>query len=103
MKHNFLLPHKVNLKEAGLEIDVSYANAHVGAWLKDVAHQRVHGTTLVTPEFLLSEEVKQLQPLPVVQTIAEQPIVSPPYQPVHPNVIHGLQHPMSIYDEVLGL
>jgi transposase len=33
------------LKSAGLTLDVKTANAHIGRWLDEVAHQRIHGTT----------------------------------------------------------
>lgn len=76
LKNNFLLPLKVSLREISLEIDVSYANAHIEAWLKDVAHQRIHGTTNATPKSRLNEEEAHLLPLPVEFTINDRTIRS---------------------------
>ena len=104
LKNNFLLPLKVSLKEISLEIDVSYANAHIGAWLKDVAHQRIHGTTNATPESRLNEEEAYLLPLPVELTINDKGYpLKVPYTPVIPEVMDNFQHPISTYDEVLYL
>ena len=45
LKESFIIPLATKLKQAGLNLDVTTANAHVGPWLYEVANQRIHGTT----------------------------------------------------------
>jgi hypothetical protein len=39
------VPLTATLKSAGLKLDVTAANAHVGRWLTEVANARIHATT----------------------------------------------------------
>lgn len=105
LKNNFLLQLKVDLKEVGLEVDVNYANARIGTWLRDTAHQRVHGTTNQTPESMLAEEMNHLLPLPTyLKTIKRSSeSITLPYQSVKPKVELSIQHPISVYEQVLTL
>src|ERR1700737_1499257 len=45
LKGSFVTPLAATLKTAGLVLDVLTANAHIGRWLDEVAHVRIHGTT----------------------------------------------------------
>ena len=45
LKGSFITPLAATLKSASLILDVETANAHVGRWLAEVAHQQIHGTT----------------------------------------------------------
>lgn len=98
LKESFVTPLAASLKQAGLRLDVSVANARIGPWLEQVAHQRIHGTTEQRPQVLLNEERFKLMPLPQ-QKITEQYRPSITSYPVMP--IESIQHPLSIYDQLL--
>ncbi|MEZ5480132.1 MAG: IS21 family transposase [Thiolinea sp.] len=99
LKSSFITPLVASLKQVGLTLDVDTANARVGAWLAEVAHQRIHGTTQEKPQVLLDKERLSLQPLPelVVST-------HPPARPATVTMalpVESLQHPLSTYDQLL--
>jgi transposase len=101
LKGSFITPLAATLKSAGLMLDVEAANAHIGRWLHEVAHQRLHGTTGVKPALRLVEEREVLLALPVTA-----PIAAPPPAPVAPLRNHALpheslQHPLSVYQQLL--
>jgi len=56
LKHSFAYPLTTRLKQAGLVLDVTTANAEVGIWLRDVANRRPHGTTGEAPAELLKQK-----------------------------------------------
>jgi transposase len=96
LKGSFLVPLAASLKQAGLKLDVAVANAHVGRWLTEVANVRVHGTTNERPVDRLHVEREQLMPLP------PQPVIMLPARGCRlPVPIESLQHPLSMYDELL--
>jgi len=99
LKGSFLVPLAATLKQSGLKLDLTAANAHIGPWLQSVANARVHGTTGEVPNERLQLERQKLQPLPVsVAAIAPTCVtraaaVAIPYE--------SLQHPLSMYDSLL--
>ena len=100
LKHSFVTPLAATLKQARLELTHEVANAHIGPWLANVAHQRIHGTTKVKPQQRLDEERFSLRPLPsppCVPSLPEMPLVAETPLP-----IESLQHPLGIYDQLLG-
>lgn len=98
LKGSFVTPLAATLKSAGLVLDVTTANAHIGCWLEEVAHQRIHGTTGVKPAVRLAEERLELLPLPVQpQNAAPAPSLRPGHALPH----ESLQHPLSVYDQLL--
>jgi transposase len=64
LRRSFYVPLVSRLKQAGLQLDVVTANAEVRRWQKDVANERVHGTTGSKPVDRLRDEVHHLQALP---------------------------------------
>jgi transposase len=86
------------LKSASLTLDVTTANAHLGRWLEEVAHQRIHGTTGVKPAVRLAEERLVLLPLPV-RSLTPSPAPSLRAGRALPH--ESLQHPLSVYDQLL--
>jgi transposase len=98
LKNSFITPLAATLKQAGLALDVETANAQVGPWLEDVAHQRKHGTTKQKPAVLLVKEQLALAPLPA-RPLSDKtrPIPSRTAMP-----IESFQHPLSVYDQLLG-
>lgn len=97
LKGSFITPLAATLKSAGLTLDVETANAHIGGWLDEVAHQRIHGTTGEQPAKRLHEERLALLPLP------QQARISMPTPVCHSRPLphESLQHPLSVYDLLL--
>lgn len=93
------MPLAATLKQAGLELDVDTANARIGAWLHDVAHQRIHGTTGEQPQVRLSKERWCLQPLPSGKDRVES---LPTARHACAMPVESLQHPLMVYDVLLG-
>lgn len=98
LKGSFLVPLAASLKQSGLRLDVDAANAHIGRWITQVANCRVHATTRERPDRRLALERAALLPLPT----AEPTSVAQPALPC-PMPIESLQHPLSVYDELLEL
>lgn len=89
------------LKSAGLLLDATTANAHIGRWVEEVAHQREHGTTGEKPAMRLELERLSLLPLPS-SSHAQVPATSRwrdrndaalPFE--------SLQHPLAVYEQLL--
>lgn len=100
LKGSFITPLAASMKQAGLVLDVEIANAQVGQWLADIAHQRTHGTTGEKPQVLLDKERLSLAPLPALHEPACQ---AKPRSNVQALPIESLQHPLSTYDQLLGV
>lgn len=100
LKGSFVTPLAATLKSAGLVLDAMTANAQIGRWVEEVAHQRVHGTTGEKPAVRLELERLSLLPLPAATSIAppashrrELDDFAPP--------IESLQHPLAVYEQLL--
>ena len=91
------MPLAATLKQSGLKLDVDAANAHIGRWITEVANTRIHGTTGERPDRRLAIERSALTPLPaaIPLPVAVQCRVPLP--------IESLQHPLSVYNELLAL
>lgn len=98
LKHSFITPLAATLKQAGLRLDVTTANAHIGPWLERVAHQRIHGTTGIKPQVRLDEERFQLMPLPTMPSAPRTPAASQ-----RPLPVESFQHALSVYDALLEM
>lgn len=100
LKGSFVTPLAATLKSAGLLLDATTANAQIGRWIEEVAHQRIHGTTGEKPAVRLELERLSLLPLPMSTTAPLPPgrwhdldeVALP---------IESLQHPLAIYDQLL--
>ena len=90
------MPLAATLKQTGLRLDVDAANAHVGRWITGVANARIHATTRERPDRRLAIERTALAPLPRAGVAA-----SPPAPACRPIPAESLQHPLSIYNELL--
>lgn len=100
LKSSFITPLATTLKQAGLELTVEAANAHIGAWLLGVSEQRIHGTTGEQPAKRLVLEREHMLALPVIASsiaISAPPIISKTAPP-----IESFQHPLSTYDQLIG-
>lgn len=98
LKGSFITPLAASLKQAGLALDVDIANAQVGPWLANIAHQRIHGTTGEKPQTLWDKEQLSLMPLPYLHESVNQ---TKPRSHRQALPIESLQHPLSIYDQLL--
>jgi hypothetical protein len=99
LKASFLVPLAASLKQTGLKLDITAANAHIGPWLQNVANMRVHATTLEVPSVRMKLERTKLRALPVSAhggtpiAVARRSAVPLPYE--------SLQHPLSVYQSLL--
>lgn len=96
LKGSFCVPLAATLKQAGLRLDAQAANAYIGRWLTEVADRRIHGTTGEQPAVRFAQERIALLPLPD-RTIG----LALPTTPMRPPPLESLQHPLSIYNELL--
>lgn len=101
LKGSFITPLSATLKSAGLKLDVQTANAHIGRWLSEVAHQRIHGTTGEQPAKRLLEERVTLLPLPASKPSVPMTAAIKPLDQALP--VESLQHPLSVYEQLLGV
>jgi transposase len=110
LRRSFYVPLMVQLKQAGLILDVVTANIEVRRWLREVANQRIHGTTQARPADQLKEERLQKISAPWRGDIsAARPQSAgagmPAQRPV--NVIDQIaqatppQHPLAVYERLL--
>jgi hypothetical protein len=91
-----VLPLASRLEASGLWLDVDVANRHVRRWLDEVANVRIHGTTGVAPMTLLPDERAVMLPAPALK--APPAVARRVAMP-----IESLQHPLSVYDELLSV
>ena len=99
LKQSFITPLAATLNQAGLSLDVGTANGKIGAWLEEIAHQRIHATTKEKPQILLEKEHLHLLPLPA---LSENAKISSPVQNNRFTIpVESLQHPLSSYDKLL--
>lgn len=96
LKGSFVLPLASSLEASGLWLDVEVANRHVRRWLDEVANVRIHGTTGVAPMTLLPDERAVMLPAPALKAppMVARRVATP---------VESLQHPLSVYDELLGV
>src|SRR3984885_14622798 len=96
LKGSFVVPLASSLEASGLWLDVDVANRHVRRWLDEVANVRLHGTSGVAPMTLLPDERAVMLPAPALRapTMIAQRVAMP---------VESLQHPLSVYDELLSV
>lgn len=63
LRRSFYVPLVSRLSQGGFKLDVPTANLEVSQWLRQVANERVHGTTGLRPSHRLQEELAHLQAL----------------------------------------
>ena len=97
VRASFYVPFASRLSQDGVTVDAAAANSAVRRWLREVANARVHATTKAVPAERLAVERAMLQPIPAPyggEIVRDDP------RPM-PVPIVGLQHPLSIYDELM--
>lgn len=110
LRRSFYVPLVAQLKQAGLVLDAVTANIEVRRWLREVANQRVHGTTQIRPAQRLPEEC--LQPLPSPwrgdilaarpqRGVAAKPLARPVVVVERIAQVLPPQHPLVVYERLL--
>jgi transposase len=103
LRRSFYVPLAAKLKAAGLELDVITANTEVWRWLREVAEQRVHGTTKCVPALQLLKERPSLMALamPYGAPKPTQLVAAAELKERYGDWKDPLQHPLSVYDRLL--
>ncbi|MEO8816844.1 MAG: IS21 family transposase [Paralcaligenes sp.] len=112
LRRSFYVPLTSRLAQSGQRLDVVTANIEVACWLREVANERVHGTTGEKPVDRLLKEVAHLQPLATPwrgDIAAARPHgKSPASTPARPGVVLArlseptpAQHPLAVYERLL--
>lgn len=111
LRRSFYVPLVAQLNQAGLTLDAVTANAEVRRWLKDVAHERIHGTTQMRPALRLQEEYLQGMPPPWrgdIRGARPQSGGMAAPQAARPVVVierialkSPAQHPLAVYEQLL--
>jgi transposase len=112
LRRSFYVPLTSRLAQSGLQLDVVTANIEVARWLRDVANERVHGTTQEKPADRLRQEAPHLQPLAtpwrgdIAAARPQDKTSAPP--PLRPAVVAErivepapAQHPLAVYEQLL--
>jgi transposase len=113
LRRSFYVPLASRLTQSGLRLDVVTANAEVARWLREVANERVHGTTLEKPAARMAAEVPYLQALAAPwrgDIAAARPQAAAPEAPApRPAVVieriaeaAPAQHPLAVYEQLLA-
>lgn len=116
LRRSFYVPLVAKLKQAGLQLDAVTANTEVRQWLKEVANERIHGTTQTQPSERLLAEQAQLQAIPetwrgdiaaarpqaVVSTSVNAVAVRPAVVAERIEAATPLQHPLAVYEQLLA-
>ncbi len=112
LRRSFYVPLASRLGQSGLQLDVVTANVEVAHWLRQVANERVHGTTQEKPAARLATEAPYLQMLgaPWRGDIAaarpqaaklEVPVPRPAIVVERIAQIAPAQHPLAVYEQLL--
>lgn len=103
LRRSFYVPLAAKLKSMGLELDVTTANTEVWRWLREVAEQRVHGTTQCVPALQLAKERPRLMALPMPYGVSKpvELAAAAELKKRYADWNDPLQHPLSIYDRLV--
>lgn len=115
LRRSFYVPLVAKLKQVGLSLDVIAANSEVRHWLKEVANERIHGTTECKPSERLQHEQSHLQPVPQAwrgDIAAARPVPAAGADgdsgQQRPGVVVErmaaplpVQHPLAVYEQLL--
>lgn len=112
LRRSFYVPLASRLAQSGQQLDVVTANIEVARWLREVANERLHGTTQEKPAERLQQEKPCLQPLTAPwrgDIAAARPQGKEPEVPtIRPAIVVEriaeslpAQHPLAVYDRLL--
>lgn len=106
LRRSFYVPLVARLKSVALELDVVTANTEVWRWLREVADVRIHGTTKLSPGAQLVVERPSLQSLPPPYPALIKAALPPSGKELRERFqdwLAPLQHPLSVYDQMMGV
>lgn len=113
LRRSFYVPLASRLRQSGQQLGVVTANIEVTRWLREVAHERVHGTTGEKPAARLQAEARHLQPLApawradIAAARPQAPAAAPP-EPRPAEVVERLevelptQHSLAAYERLIA-
>ena len=112
LRRSFYVPLASRLSQSGLQLDVVTANVEVTRWLRELANERVHGTTQEKPAERMEKEVTHLQALAGPwrgDIAAARPQAAAPEPPAtRPAIVieriaevAPAQHPLAVYEQLL--
>jgi hypothetical protein len=85
-----------------MPLDIDTANIEVLKWLRDIANQRLHGTTDEIPAMRLIHERKVLQAVPNDRRLPPQEVLVSNPMPIGSRYsVEQLQHSPRVYDSLL--
>jgi transposase len=101
VRRSFYVPLVSRYRQLDQSLDLEALNLEFARWLALTANERVHGTTGEVPSQRLEQERMALQALPPTR-LAGPPRTAGPDRPLtRPFPVETLQHPLSIYDDLL--
>lgn len=101
VRRSFFVPLVTRYRQLGLVLDLESLNLEFARWLALTANVRVHGTTGEVPSDRLIEERHALQALPP-RRLGGQPRAGQRTRSLTKRFpVEPLQHPLSVYDDLL--
>jgi len=101
IRRSFFIPLISRYQQLELLLDLDTLNLEFARWLAMTANARVHGTTGEVPNERLTQEQSMLQTLPPSLLTGEQRLVESRRPLTSTFPIEQLQHPLSIYEDLL--
>jgi transposase InsO family protein len=96
LRESFYNPLASRVRHGGFLLDAVTANRFVLEWLAEVANVRTHAGLKARPKDLWQAELAELLPLPAAYRKDWSPLIGR-----HPIPIESIQHPLSVYGELL--
>jgi hypothetical protein len=103
IRRSFFVPLVSRYQQLGQPLDLDTLNLEFARWLAVTANARVHGTTGEVPSERLEAEQPALQTLPPRLFAGEPRSVDPGRSLNRSFPVEQLQHPLSVYDDLLEL
>lgn len=97
IRESFFAPLLAEYRQLGVPLTLDIVNGRFAEWQREVANQRVHGTTDARPIDRLEAEQAALQPLPdlqAMQSVRERLAETAPIE----RSATPLQRPLAVYD-----
>jgi transposase len=101
IRRSFFVPLISRYRQLGQVLDLAALNLEFARWLATKANARIHGTTGEVPDDRLLAEQSALQALPATALGGQVRLRSSGRPLVARFPIESLQHPLSVYDELL--
>ena len=101
IRRSFFVPLISRYRQLGQVLDLAALNREFARWLATKANARIHGTTGEVPDERLLAEQAALQALPATALGGQVRLRSSGRPRVARFRIESLQHPLSVYDELL--